>query len=50
MINYEEELKKFQPSLEVEDMADAIAQEDLTDLTRCAQRHFVTDGHSQQIG
>ena len=27
MINYEEELKKFQPSLEVEDMADAIAQE-----------------------
>ena len=31
MINYEEELKKFQPSLE--DMADAIAQEDLTDLT-----------------
>ena len=29
MINYEEELKKFQPSLEVED----IAQEDLTDLT-----------------
>ena len=33
MINYEEELKKFQPSLEVEDMADAIAQEDLTDLT-----------------
>ena len=33
MIDYEEELKKFQPSLEVEDMADAIAQEDLTDLT-----------------
>lgn len=33
MINYEEELKKFQPSLEVEEMADAIAQEDLTDLT-----------------
>ena len=33
MINYEEELKKFKPSLEVEDMADAIAREDLTDLT-----------------
>lgn len=33
MINYEEELKKFQPSLEVEEMADAIAHEDLTDLT-----------------
>ena len=33
MIDYEEELKKFQPSLEVEEMADAIAHEDLTDLT-----------------
>ena len=33
MLNYEEELKKFKPCLEVEDMADAIAQEDLTDLT-----------------
>ena len=33
MINYEEELKKFQPRIEVEEMADAIAHEDLTDLT-----------------
>ena len=33
MINYEEELKKFQPSLEVEDIEDAVYQEDLTDMT-----------------
>ena len=30
---YEEELKKFQPSLEVEDIEDAVYQEDLTDMT-----------------
>lgn len=33
MINFEEELKKFHPSLEVEDAADAIYNEDLTDVT-----------------
>jgi hypothetical protein len=33
MINYEEELKKFQPSLEVEELADTIAREDLKDMT-----------------
>ena len=33
MLNYEEELKKFQPSLEVEDIEDAVYQEDLTDMT-----------------
>ena len=33
MINFEEELKKFQPSLEVEDIEDAVYQEDLTDMT-----------------
>ena len=29
----EEELKKFQPSLEVEDIEGAVYQEDLTDMT-----------------
>ena len=29
----EEELKKFQPSLEVEELGDAIYQDDLTDMT-----------------
>ena len=33
MLNLEEELKKFQPSLEVEDIEDAVYQEDLTDMT-----------------
>ena len=32
MINFEEELKKFHPSLEVEDAEDAIYNQDLTDL------------------
>ncbi|MBO5656602.1 MAG: hypothetical protein J6R94_00270 [Agathobacter sp.] len=32
MINFEEELKKFQPSLEVEEAVDAIYNRDLTDV------------------
>ena len=32
MINFEEELKKFHPSLEVEDVSDAIYNQDLTDM------------------
>ena len=33
MLDFEEELKKFQPSLEVEDIQDAVYQKDLTDMT-----------------
>jgi len=32
MINFEEELKKFFPSLEVEEVEDAIYNQDLTDM------------------
>lgn len=32
MINFEEELKKFHPSLEIEDAEDAIYNQDLTDM------------------
>lgn len=32
MINFEEELKKFHPSLEVEGAEDAIYNQDLTDM------------------
>jgi hypothetical protein len=32
MINFEEELKKFFPSLEVEDAEESIYNQDLTDL------------------
>ena len=37
MINFEEELKKFQPSLEVEEAEEAIYSHDLTDLTDILQ-------------
>ena len=30
---FEEEIKKFKPSLEVEQIEDAVYQEDLTDMT-----------------
>lgn len=33
MINFDEELKKFKPSLEVEEAEDAIYDRDLTDMT-----------------
>lgn len=33
MINYEEELKNFKPSLEVEEAESAIYNHDLTDVT-----------------
>ena len=33
MLAYEEELKKFKPSLEVDDIENAVYQEDLTDMT-----------------
>ena len=33
MLNFEEELKKFKPCLEVEDIDEAVYQEDLTDVT-----------------
>ena len=33
MLDFEEEIARFQPSLEVEDIEDAVYQEDLTDMT-----------------
>lgn len=33
MLSFEDEIKKFQPSLEVEDIEGAVYQEDLTDMT-----------------
>ena len=32
MINFEEELKKYRPSLEVEEAEDAIYNQDMTDM------------------
>ena len=34
MLNYEEELKKFQPSLEVEDIEEAVYLTDMQDIIR----------------
>ena len=33
MLDYEKELKNFKPSLEVEEIVDAVYQEDLSDMT-----------------
>ena len=33
MLDFEEELKKFKPSLELEDIEDAVYQEDLSDVS-----------------
>ena len=38
MIDFEEELKNFQPSLEVEEAEDAIYNHELTDLTDILQQ------------
>ena len=43
MLNFEEELKKFQPCLEVEDIEDAVYQEDLADMTDHSERSYGTD-------
>lgn len=32
MLNYEEELKKFKPSLDIEDVEDAVYREGMTDV------------------
>ena len=33
MLDFEEELKNFQPSMEIGNVEDAIGREDLTDMT-----------------
>ena len=33
MIDFEEEIKRFKPSLDVEEVEDAIVKSDLTDMT-----------------
>ncbi len=43
MIRFEEELSKFHPSLEVEDVQDTVYQQDLTDMTDLMVR-MIKDG------
>ncbi|MCR4962211.1 MAG: hypothetical protein K6A74_12200 [Lachnospiraceae bacterium] len=49
MINFEEEIKKFSPSLEVEDLEDNIYNQDLTDVTDLLVK-MVKDSGNQEIG
>ena len=46
MINFEEELKKFQPSLEVEDAEDAIYKNDVPDITDLINK--IIEGKSEK--
>ena len=48
MINFEKELKNFQPSLEVEDIENAVYQEDLSDIITEILRDVRQNG--QQLG
>ena len=39
MLNFEEELKKFKPCLEVENIEEAVYQEDLTDMSEILKEY-----------
>ena len=44
MIDFEEELKKFQPSLEIDEAEEAIYNQDLTDMTDIIQEILKQSG------
>lgn len=48
MINFEEELKKFHPSMEVEQVEDAVYNHDLTDLTDIMLNMMKNDKDNEQ--
>lgn len=48
MINFEEELKKFHPSLEVEEAEEIIYSQDLTDMTDILIQLMKDTKHTQQ--
>lgn len=50
MINFEEELKKFHPSLEVEEAEDAINSQDLTDMADMLVKMIVGSGQGTARG
>ncbi len=45
MIDFEEELKKFEPSMEIDDAEDAIYSRDLTDLMDILQEMLKESGN-----
>ena len=50
MINYEEELKKFHPSLDVNEAEDAIYNRDLTDVTDILRELIMDEKKKGKIG
>lgn len=46
MIDFEEELKKFKPSLEVDEAEEAIYNQDLTDMTDILQEILKETGRN----
>lgn len=46
MLDFDEEIKKFQPSLEVEDAEDAIYNNDVLDITELITK--IIDGKSER--
>lgn len=48
MINFEDELKKFHPSLEVEEVEDAIYGQDVTDLADVLVKMVKEEQEAQQ--
>ncbi|MCR5499493.1 MAG: hypothetical protein K6F31_03750 [Acetatifactor sp.] len=48
MINFEEELKKFHPSTEVEDIKDSIYEHSATDVAGVFEQMFVKKEETQE--
>lgn len=48
MINFEEELKKFHPSLEVEDAEEAIYNQDMTDMADILVKMLKETGEEEE--
>ena len=48
MINYEEELKKFKPCLDVDEVESAIYTRDLTDIIDILKEMQTTDGQKRK--
>lgn len=47
MLNFEEELKKFKPSLEVEHLEEALYEEDLSDMMDVLKRMMETEDRAK---
>ena len=50
MINYEEELKKFHPSMDVNEAEDAIFSRDLTDVTDILKEMLQDEKEKKKTG